>query len=167
MFLISAKGKRKCTKHDHILFKGAIIFSNILIVCIGNICRSPTAEKIIQSKCPKLNISSAGINALVGQPIDPSASFELIQKGYDSENHSARQISDRLVQEADLILVMEKFQQQRLMSEYPAASGKVMLLGKWQDNLEINDPYRKSAEAFAQVFNQIENACDAWSERLN
>jgi protein-tyrosine phosphatase len=71
------------------------------------------------------------------------------------------------VQEADLILVMEKFQQQRLMSEYPAASGKVMLLGKWQDNLEINDPYRKSAEAFAQVFNQIETACDAWSERLN
>ena len=42
-----------------------------------------------------------------------------------------------------------------------------MLLGKWQDNLEINDPYRKSAEAFAQVFNQIETACDAWSERLN
>ena len=138
-----------------------------MIVCIGNICRSPTAEKIIQSKCPQLNISSAGIKALIGQPIDPSASSELRQKGYEPDNHAARQLDDRLVQEADLILVMEKFQQQRLMSEYPTASGKVMLLGKWQDNLEINDPYRKSTEAFAQVFNQIEAACNAWAEKLN
>ena len=71
-----------------------------------------------------------------------------------------------MLQEADLVLVMEKFQQQRLMRDYPALSGKVMLLGKWLNNLEINDPYGKSAEAFALVFQQIEQACQAWSEKL-
>jgi len=64
------------------------------------------------------------------------------------------------------VLVMERFQQQRLMQQYPALSGKVMLLGKWLNNLEINDPYGKSAEAFAQVFQQLEQACQAWSEKL-
>lgn len=145
---------------------GCVIFQNILVVCIGNICRSPTAEKILQANSPDLNISSAGINALVDKPIDDNAQKELIDHGYSSNGHSARQLDERLVQEADLILVMENFQQQRLMRDYPAASGKVMLLGKWLNNLEINDPYRKSSEAFALVFDQIESACKMWSDRL-
>ena len=115
---------------------------------------------------PKLCISSAGISALVDKPIDESAAKELIAHGYNSEGHSARQLDEQMVQQADLILVMENFQQQRLMKEYPAASGKVMLLGKWLNNLEINDPYRKSAEAFSLVFEQIESACKLWSLKL-
>jgi protein-tyrosine phosphatase len=86
--------------------------------------------------------------------------------GYDSQNHSARQLTEQLIQEAELVLVMEEFQQRRLMRDYPSSSGKVMLLGKWLNNLEINDPYRKSSEAFALVFEQIERACQVWSEKL-
>jgi len=148
------------------LYEVPPIFQNILIVCIGNICRSPSAEKILQAKSPRLNISSAGIKALVGKPIDKNAAYELDSHGYGFENHSARQLDDLLVQQADLILVMELFQQQRLMAEFPAASGKVMLLGKWLDNIEINDPYGKSAEAFALIFKQIETACEGWSDKL-
>ena len=111
-------------------------------------------------------ISSAGISALVDKPIDESAAKELIAHGYSSEGHSARQLDEQMVQAADLILVMENFQQQRLMKEYPASSGKVMLLGKWLNNLEINDPYRKSSEAFSLVFEQIESACKLWSDKL-
>lgn len=143
-----------------------VIFKKILVVCIGNICRSPSAEKVLQAHSPLLNISSAGIKALADKPIDASAVKELQAHGYSSDNHISRQLTDQMVQEADLILVMEVFQQQRLMKEYPAASGKVMLLGKWLDNLEINDPYRKSSEAFALVFKQIESACKLWSDKL-
>lgn len=106
------------------------------------------------------------MKALAGKPIDWHASQQLQSHDYDSNNHCARQLTDQMLQEADLVLVMEKFQQQRLMRDYPALSGKVMLLGKWLNNLEINDPYGKSAEAFALVFQQIEQACQAWSERL-
>lgn len=120
----------------------------------------------MQANSPELNVSSAGISALVDKPIDASAAKELIAHGYNSNGHSARKLNELLIQEADLILVMENFQQQRLMKEYPAASGKVMLLGKWLDNLEINDPYRKSSEAFSLVFEQIESACKLWSSKL-
>jgi protein-tyrosine phosphatase len=75
-------------------------------------------------------------------------------------------LDEQMLQQADLVLVMENFQQRRLMAEYPSASGKVMLLGKWLNNLEINDPYGKSTEAFSLVFKQIESACEAWSEKL-
>ena len=102
----------------------------------------------------------------MGKPIDVSAAKELMAHGYRFEGHSARQLDEQMVQAADLILVMEDFQQQRLMKEYPASSGKVMLLGKWLNNLEINDPYRKSLEAFSLVFEQIESACKLWSDKL-
>ena len=143
------------------------IFQKVLIVCIGNICRSPSAEKILQAKAPQLEVSSAGISALVDKPIDKNAAQQLDKHGYSSQNHSARQLTEQLIQEAELVLVMEEFQQRRLMRDYPSSSGKVMLLGKWLNNLEINDPYRKSSEAFALVFDQIERACDAWSEKLS
>lgn len=86
--------------------------------------------------------------------------------GYDADGHSARQLDEQMLQQADLVLVMETFQQQRLMAEYPSTSGKVMLLGKWLNNLEINDPYGKSTEAFSLVFKQLESACETWSEKL-
>jgi protein-tyrosine phosphatase len=120
----------------------------------------------LQANSPRLNVSSAGISALVDKPIDDSAAKELIAHGYNSEGHSARLLNEQLIQEADLILVMESFQQQRLMQQYPAASGKVMLLGKWLGDLEINDPYRKSSEAFSLVFEQIESAAKLWSDKL-
>lgn len=120
----------------------------------------------MQASSPKLCISSAGISALVDKPIDESAAKELIDHGYSSEGHSARQLDEQMVQQADLILVMENFQQQHLMKEYPSSSGKVMLLGKWLNNLEINDPYRKSSEAFSLVFEQIESACKLWADKL-
>lgn len=120
----------------------------------------------MQANSPRLNVSSAGISALVDKPIDDSAAKELIAHGYNSEGHSARLLNEQLIQEADLILVMENFQQQRLMQQYPAASGKVMLLGKWLGDLEINDPYRKSSEAFSLVFEQIESAAKLWSDKL-
>ena len=120
----------------------------------------------MQANSPKLNISSAGISALVDKPIHESSGKVLIAHGYNSNGHIARQLNTQIIEEADLILVMENFQQQRLMKHYPAASGKVMLLGKWLNNLEINDPYRKSAEAFGLVFKQIESACNLWSDKL-
>jgi len=142
-------------------------FEKILIVCTANICRSPSAELILKSKCTRLSVSSAGIKALVGKPIEANAGRQLSVNGLKPDNHAAQQLNAQMIQETDLVLVMEFQQQQRLMREYPAYSGKIMLLGQWLDNKEINDPYGKSDQAFALVFRQIEQACDAWSQKLN
>ncbi len=141
-------------------------YQKILIVCMANICRSPSAEIILQSKYPALTVTSAGLKALSGKTTEKNASKQLIANGYHLSNHIARQLQIKMIQEADLVLVMEKIQQQKLMQIYPAYSGKVMLLGQWLDNQEINDPYGKSEEVFALVFRQIEMACYAWGQKL-
>ncbi len=137
-----------------------------MIICVGNICRSPSAERIFKSLLPEGDISSAGIGALVGKPIDPSAAKFLNQHDYSSDDHNARQVDSAMMNEASLVLVMEKKHQRFLMERYPSCSGKVMLLGVWLDK-EIHDPYRKSDEAFKHVFEQIEESCLSWSAKLN
>jgi protein-tyrosine phosphatase len=91
----------------------------------------------------------------------------LIASGYDSAGHKASKLNGQLIGDSDLVLVMEKGHHYSIMERYPQASGKVMLLGKWSDDLEITDPYRKSSEAFTHIFNQIEENCIRWVERLS
>lgn len=142
------------------------IFNNILIVCVGNICRSPTAERILQNKLPDKHITSAGLDALVDHGIDAKAAKVLCGSGYDSDNHKARKLNSEMIVNSDLVLVMETGHKNALMSRYPSASGKVMLLGKWSNDLEIIDPYQKSIEAYSHVFKQIETCCIDWHQRL-
>ncbi|TWX72947.1 low molecular weight protein-tyrosine-phosphatase [Colwellia sp. C1TZA3] len=142
------------------------MFDKILIVCIGNICRSPSAERILQQLMPDKDITSAGIGALVDHEIEKNAAQLLASHNYNSDNHKARQVSTDIINQAELILVMEKKHQQVLMQQYPSASGKVMLLGKWHGDEEIPDPYRKSLTAFEHAFTQIEKNCQAWTKKL-
>lgn len=143
------------------------MFNKILIVCIGNICRSPSAERILQQLMPNKNINSAGIGALIDHPIEQHAAELLIKGGFNVQNHKAQQISGDLISNAELVLVMEKKHQQVLMQKYPAASGKIMLLGKWHKNEEIPDPYQKSMTAFEHAFNLIKSNCETWANKLN
>ncbi|TRX57202.1 low molecular weight protein-tyrosine-phosphatase [Thalassomonas sp. M1454] len=142
------------------------MFNNILTVCIGNICRSPSAERILQQLLPSKGITSAGIGALVDHEIETNAAELLKVNGYNSDNHKARQVNDDIIQNAELILVMEKKHQQVLMKKYPAASGKIMLLGKWNNEQEIPDPYKRSNEAFEHAYQLIEKNCQAWAQKL-
>lgn len=145
---------------------GYAIYNNILILCVGNICRSPTAEVVLQKKLPGKTISSAGLEALVGHDIDNYSASILEAKGYGSKKHIARQLNLDLITKADLILVMEKGHQSLIMQKYPESSGKIMLFGKWQENTDIHDPYRKSFEVFSYVFDQIEKSSLDWAAKL-
>jgi len=142
------------------------MFSNILVVCIGNICRSPMAEALLKARAPDgVHIHSAGIGALVGEPADP-ASVQLMQaRGIDITAHRARQLSREMVGQAELILVMEDEHMQHIHSLSPAARGKVHCIGKWAKN-EIPDPYKKLPEYFASILVLIEQGVDAWAEKL-
>ena len=121
---------------------------------------------IFQHKMPRKKISSAGIQALVGHDIDQNAASLLISSGYDVKQHVARKLEHDLVVEADLVLVMEKDHQSLMMNRYPQASGKIFMLGKWQGEINIPDPFRKSNEVFNHVFNQIEESAINWCEKL-
>lgn len=148
------------------------MFNSVLVVCAGNICRSPTGEYLLKAKLKEkvdaneINISSAGLVALVDKPADATAASIALSHLVDMSPHKGRQVNSALVAENDLILVMEERHLTDLLGQYPQARGKTFLLGKWLDDTEIPDPYRRSHEAFEHVYNLIDKACSAWAKYL-
>lgn len=140
----------------------------ILIVCIGNICRSPTAESLMRDALgpADIEVASAGLAALVDSPIEPTALAVLEEQGHMPLAHSGAQLTSQAVNSADLILVMEKRHITGVLGIAPEARGKVFLLGKWQDDREISDPYRQGKPAFVHAYALIEEAVHAWAQRL-
>ncbi|MCY1392742.1 Low molecular weight protein-tyrosine-phosphatase wzb [compost metagenome] len=145
-----------------------MLIRRVLIVCIGNICRSPTAENLLRDALAhtSIEVSSAGLGALVDKPIESTAQLVLEEHGHTPHEHKARQLNSQLISESDLILVMEQRHVDGVHKIAPEARGKVMLLGKWQDNREISDPYRNGKPAFVHAYALIEEAVNAWAKRL-
>lgn len=146
------------------LFK--TMFKKILIVCIGNICRSPTGEYLLRQRLTDRHISSAGISARVGEPADTLAAEVAQQHGLLMTGHCARQLTRALCQDADLILVMEKSHISAVASIDPGARGKTMLFGHWSGESEVPDPYRLSREAYEHVYALLERGADSWAKKL-
>jgi len=143
------------------------MFNKILVVCVGNICRSPVGEYMLKSQLPSsFEVQSAGLSALVGRPMDPTSLELLDAKGIDGSFHEAKQISSTLIAWADLILVMEKGHLEALSSEAPQARGKTHLLMKWDGDKDIPDPYKQSREAFEYATNLIEQGSRSWLNKL-
>lgn len=83
------------------------MFRSVLVVCVGNICRSPLGERALRRALPDLRIDSAGIAAVVGHEADRSATEAAAEVGVDLGGHVARQLTGPLGAGYDLILVME------------------------------------------------------------
>ncbi|HLY97387.1 MAG: low molecular weight protein-tyrosine-phosphatase, partial [Sideroxydans sp.] len=126
----------------------------------------PMAEGLLKRALPDLQVSSAGLDALVGHGADPIAVQLMAEKGIDIGAHRARMVTDALVRESDLILVMDSQQQQQIAAEYPLTRGKVFRLGETTKQ-NIHDPYRKSAEEFRSSLDLIASGSSAWVKRIN
>lgn len=150
-------------------YTGSIaLFRNILVVCVGNICRSPTAELLLRNALATstIAVTSAGLSARVGEAMEPSARQVLEAQGHCAQAFKARQITPDIVNESDLILVMEKQHVTQVLKMASHARGKVFLLGKWQGEREIQDPYRQGKAAFIHAHALIEDAVSSWAQRL-
>lgn len=115
------------------------MFDSVLMVCAGNICRSPTAEYLLKNKLSGKNVavSSAGLTALEGKAADALAQELAKEQGIDMSEHQGRQLTGTFVAQNSLILVMEQRHLTDLCSRYPQARGKTFLLGKWIGDKEI------------------------------
>lgn len=142
------------------------MFENILVVCTGNICRSPIGERLLRKYLPQKNVDSAGVGALVGNSADESASLVSEKYGLTLENHNAQQFTSSLSKKYDLILVMEKHHLEDVTRIAPEARGKTMLIGHWLGNKEVPDPYKQSTEAFEFVYKLLDQACANWARKL-
>ncbi|WP_277810926.1 low molecular weight protein-tyrosine-phosphatase [Chromohalobacter canadensis] len=146
------------------------MFKRILVVCTGNICRSPVAAALLQRQYPDRMIATAGLGARVGEGVETHsralAEVEKPELANALKAHKARQIDETMLREADLVLVMTERQRRAVGELLPSAFGKTMLFGRWLANPEISDPYGKSDEAFTHVHRQLVNAAEAWAGKL-
>ncbi|AIA70371.1 probable protein-tyrosine-phosphatase [Pectobacterium atrosepticum SCRI1043] len=143
------------------------MFDSILVVCVGNICRSPTGERLLKQVLPAKKVASAGVGALVGKPADAMATDVANKHDLSLEGHVAQQLTSALCRQYDLILVMEKEHIEAVCRIAPEVRGKTMLFGRWLEQQEIADPYRKSREAFEFVYSQLEQSAQKWVQVLS
>jgi protein-tyrosine phosphatase len=138
---------------------------NILVLCIGNICRSPMAEGLLKQALPGMTVRSAGLGALIGKPADPYAVQIMAERGIDISAHRAQHLSARMVSEADLILVMDMEQKKYVETNYVGSKGKVFRLGEFA-KVDIADPYREGMESFEAAFRLIDEGVKVFAERI-
>lgn len=145
------------------------MFHSILVVCAGNICRSPVAEAMLRALLPEKQFSSAGLGARVGEGIDPKARQLAEAARLKVAEHSAKQLTFEMLQAADLILVMSDSQRRAVAEISPTALGKTMRLGQWLENgqgKDIPDPYQRSQEVFEYVHRLMDEASQTWASKL-
>src|SRR5712692_6463324 len=131
----------------------------VLLVCVGNVCRSPMAAVLLRQRLSRRvsapAVESAGVAALVGEPADPMAVSLMNERGLDLSTHRARQLTPEMARKFDLILVMEEHQQQAVERIFPPARGRVHRLGRF-GAFDVPDPYRKPRAAFESSLALIE-----------
>lgn len=145
-------------------------YTHILVLCQGNICRSPVAEAMLKQQLPHKHIESAGLGAMVGQGADPTATEIAKACGLDISAHIARQVNTDMMQSADLILVMSQGQRGQVGQQLPQAMGKTLLLGHWLVSVgqqkDIPDPYKKSRDVFEHVHKLLAQSTALWASKI-
>ena len=139
---------------------------NILVVCTGNICRSPTGEYLLKKELGEgYNVMSAGLGALVDHPAHEISQKIAMQHGIDMSAHRARQINLDILKWADLVLVMENGHKAEILRRYPEFGDKVHRYGEAQQ-VDIPDPYRRPENAFVLAWNFISKLTPYWVEKI-
>ena len=145
------------------------MFEKILILCTGNICRSPLAEELIRQRAlaagKQVLVRSAGIGALAGHGADKITQQVANRHQVDLSAHRAQQLNLKLTRWSDLILGMEKHHLDYANDLDPTTRGKTFLLGHWT-RAEVPDPYREPEDAHQLAYDIISAAVDDWVGKI-
>ena len=114
---------------------------SILTVCTGNICRSPLAERVLQSQLgavhPEIEVHSAGTHAMAGAPMQETAASELARLGGAAGDFRARQLAVRMIADADLVLTMTREHRTYVLEEHPRALRRTFTLREFALLLQL------------------------------
>lgn len=145
---------------------GTRTIHTVLVVCLGNRCRSPMAADLLQRALPECSVISAGLEPPRDLPADPRAVRLLATEGSDLSAHRTRAIDASLVASADLVLVMDNEQREALEDLFPNARGKTYRLCE-KEETDVPDPYGGSQSMFVIVLGLIKLGVESWSARIH
>lgn len=141
----------------------------VLLVCMGNICRSPTAEGVFREQveaaglAKHIHIDSAGTHDYhIGDPPDGRAQAAAAKRGYDLSRLRGRQVGQHDFMEFDYILAMDMENLTRMQARCPAEHAhKIGLFLEYSKNFlerEVPDPYYGGGAGFEKVLDMVEDA---------
>ena len=148
--------------------------TQVLMVCAGNICRSPTAEVVLRSKLQRAGlgrrvlVDSAGTHGFhAGDAPDPRAVEAASRRGYDLAPLRARSVQDLDFRRFHWLLAMDEanlqWLQRKALPEPRAQLGLLMTQATRHPGvLTVPDPYYGAPAGFEHVLDLIEDACDGW-----
>lgn len=168
----------------------------VLFVCIGNVCRSPVAERLLAASLPtdRFSVSSAGVGAMVGYAMSRYAAAELTAYGGDPTGFAARQLTPELIEDADVLLTATRDLRSEVLAESPGAlrrtftvlefaaliemsdGGTPFDIVKWAGahrsaagsvEQDVPDPFRRGAEAHAGAAGAIHGAVQRIAKGLD
>jgi protein-tyrosine phosphatase len=141
----------------------------VTVVCTGNICRSPTADVILNAMladhdlAPVVSVDSSGLGGWhIGQPMDSRSATQLVRLGYDPSRHRARQLPRDWVERYDLVLAMDSGHLRDLRDlarSTGAEPDRVVLFGDFDPvhpGVDVPDPYYGGDHGFREVATLIE-----------
>ena len=142
----------------------------ILMVCLGNICRSPIAQGVLEQKVEKegldWTVDSAGTSSWhKGEPPDPPSIAEARRRGLDISHQRSRPLEIDDLEQFDLIFAMDQSNRQNILSMHPGGEDlekKVRLILEEShpgSGREVPDPYWND-DGFSQVYDMLETACE-------
>ena len=146
---------------------------SILLVCTGNICRSPLAASLLERALGEraaegIRVSSAGTGAWDGAPVSEGAYLVGLERGLDLSGHRARLLTRELVEQADLILTMARHHRARV--DELGGEGRVFVLGEYAgregDEAEVSDPFGGDLNVYRDTCSELEALLQAAVERI-
>ena len=146
------------------------MMTKVLFVCMGNICRSPSAEGVFRHLVNDaglgevVRVDSAGTHSYhLGEAPDARSMAAARKRGYDMTQREARQVTPDDFREFDLILAMDWENLSAMQQQCPKAyQHKLMLLMRFANDFEeatVPDPYYGGPEGFGKVLDYLEDAC--------
>jgi protein-tyrosine phosphatase len=144
-----------------------IVNMKILMVCLGNICRSPLAQGILQHKANALGlpitVHSASTNSYhTGQPPHPFSIKVAMQNGIDISNQRARRFTPNDVEIYDAIYAMahDVILDMHKIAKHNWDYGKIKLISSFTNKADVPDPYYGGQDGFLEVYNILDNLCN-------